>query len=104
MINVVISLIYTAIAILQSEVEARLKAASDATGLQKSLFILQAVVAFLRDGDAAGLAGAVNALNRSVDATPQTEVMVIKPDETLTPEKLSKLKSLVEKNTPKPIK
>ena len=97
MINVVISLIYTAYAILQAEIEQRQKQAADVSKLIKVLHVLDAAGRSLRDGDAGSLDGIVFALNKAVDATPTDEAVVIHKGETLTTDKQKHIDQLTKK-------
>jgi hypothetical protein len=96
MIYVVISLIATAMAILQSEIEQRQLKGADVTAYTKVLHILNAAHIFLRDGDAAGLEATVFAMNRAVDATDTDAAIVIRKGETMTAEKTAKLNKLTK--------
>jgi hypothetical protein len=97
MINVVISLIYTAYAMLQAEIEQRQKQAGDVSKLIKVLHMLDAAGRSLRDGDAGSLDGIVFALNKAVDATPADEAVVIRKGETLTADKQKQIDELTKK-------
>lgn len=77
MINVVISLIYTAYGILKSEVESRAKAGVDIQELTKALFTLEAC-AMMLEGKQGGLSATVHALNRAIDASQDEEYEVTK--------------------------
>jgi hypothetical protein len=98
MINVVISLIYTAYAMLQAEIEERQKKAADASKLIKVLHVLDAAGRSLRDGDAGSLDGVVFALNKAVDATPVEEAVVIRKGEVLSADKQKHIDQLTRKS------
>jgi hypothetical protein len=97
MINVVISLIYTAYAMLQAEIEERQKKAADVSKQIKVLHMLDAAGRSLRDGDAGSLDGIVYALNKAVDATPAVEAVVIRKGETITADKQKHIDELTKK-------
>lgn len=95
MINIAISLIYTAYSIIQSEIEDRQRKQADVTNLLKILHVLDACGKTLR-GDESSLDSLAFALNRALDASDDDEeVMVVRRN--MSESRKDKVKNLLNR-------